>query len=267
MPEIVPFGKYKGQPIDALAQDKEYCEWLRGQDWFRTRYTSIHTLIINNFGAPAETPEHNALQAMFLCEEWAKYFIVAAIGEDEIQQRFQKHTDGWIKQLQHHIQRLQENHDRAHAIADEYGLYDLFSSRYSVTDKEAARLLDFLTTELNEAKTSFWAIDLHIKGLAFECGGTDVRFETNTWARPDLQYRSLEWKVECKPTLGDDYPAVLRQMKANNDNALLLGEGGYSGVGATFDQVRQIFATSKIKIVCLSEVLVIMEEDNRDAGG
>ena len=62
--EIVPFGRYKGQPVEALAQDKEYCEWLIAQDWFRPKFTAIHTLIINNFGVPDETPEHNALQAV-----------------------------------------------------------------------------------------------------------------------------------------------------------------------------------------------------------
>jgi len=29
--KIVPFGKYKGQPIEALAQDKPYLDWLSGR--------------------------------------------------------------------------------------------------------------------------------------------------------------------------------------------------------------------------------------------
>jgi len=64
--EIVPFGKYKGQPLALLAHDQAYCEWLLGQHWFVQRYANIHTLIVNHFGEPAETPDHNRLQLRFL---------------------------------------------------------------------------------------------------------------------------------------------------------------------------------------------------------
>ena len=60
---VVPFGKYKGQPMEQLAADPEYCEWLSGQSLVVERYAHIHTLIINNFGDPSETPEHNRLQS------------------------------------------------------------------------------------------------------------------------------------------------------------------------------------------------------------
>ena len=29
--ELVPVGKYKGQPVEVLAADKSYCDWLAGQ--------------------------------------------------------------------------------------------------------------------------------------------------------------------------------------------------------------------------------------------
>jgi hypothetical protein len=56
--------------VEALAQNREYCEWLSQQDWVRTRYPAIHTLIINHFGRPEETLEHNALQALFVDEDF-----------------------------------------------------------------------------------------------------------------------------------------------------------------------------------------------------
>ena len=31
MSELIPFGKYKGQPVEVLAQDKGYVEWLTAQ--------------------------------------------------------------------------------------------------------------------------------------------------------------------------------------------------------------------------------------------
>jgi hypothetical protein len=59
---VVPFGKYKGQPVEVIAEDRQYCDWLLAQAWFIQRYPQLHTLVINNFGEPSETPEHNALQ-------------------------------------------------------------------------------------------------------------------------------------------------------------------------------------------------------------
>ena len=70
--EIIPFGKYKGQPIEVLASDKQYIEWLVQQDWFKQRYQSLNAIIINNFQAQQETPEHNKIQAMFTDDEFLK---------------------------------------------------------------------------------------------------------------------------------------------------------------------------------------------------
>jgi hypothetical protein len=64
--EVIPFGKYKGQPLDVLTADRDYCDWLMEQAWFVQRYPHIHTVVINNFGEPTETPEHNALQIRLL---------------------------------------------------------------------------------------------------------------------------------------------------------------------------------------------------------
>lgn len=69
----------------------------------------------------------------------------------------------------------------------------------------------------------------------------------------------LEIAVECKPSLGDDYPAVLReiQRKVPDRNAaavVLVGDGGYTGVGATFDQVRKMFGSQNVVIVGVDEV-------------
>jgi hypothetical protein len=46
---------------------------------------------------------------------------------------------------------------------------------------------------------------------------------------------------------GDDYPAVLRQMKTACCNALYIVR--YTGQGATLDQVRKMFAASGITVL------------------
>jgi hypothetical protein len=63
---IVPFGKYKGQPVEVLTQDEPYLEWLKEQDWFKSQYQNIYAIIINNFQAPSNTPESNRMQARFI---------------------------------------------------------------------------------------------------------------------------------------------------------------------------------------------------------
>jgi hypothetical protein len=79
--QVIPFGKYAGQPVEVLRGDPDYVRWLMGQDWFRSRFTAIHTLIVNNFGEPAETPEHNALQAQFLDDGFCRE-VLKALGRD-----------------------------------------------------------------------------------------------------------------------------------------------------------------------------------------
>lgn len=79
--EVVPFGKFKGQPVENLSSDPAYCEWLVQQDWFREKYVSIHTLIINNFGEPDSTPEHNLLQMRFLDKEFVAKVVKALHGD------------------------------------------------------------------------------------------------------------------------------------------------------------------------------------------
>lgn len=78
MNDLVPFGKYKGQPVDQLRNDKEYCEWLVAQPWLASRFKNIHTLIINNFSEASETPEHNAMQMRFLDNRYLVSVLITA---------------------------------------------------------------------------------------------------------------------------------------------------------------------------------------------
>ena len=76
----------------------------------------------------------------------------------------------------------------------------------------------------------------------------------------------MEWRypfpyfnVECKPTMGDDYPAVLRQVQnlgwnGSIDIARIVLVGQYTGRAVAFEQVRRIFALSDIKLMLVVEV-------------
>lgn len=63
---------------------------------------------------------------------------------------------------------------------------------------------------------------------------------------------SFEFKIECKPTVGDDYPSVLRQIKRSQAQYLLIRS--YTGIGATREQFVRLFETQGIKVVFESDV-------------
>lgn len=58
-PEVVPFGKYKGQPVEVMAADTDYCEWLTGQKWFRGKYRNLYKALTNH-GAEPQGPVASA---------------------------------------------------------------------------------------------------------------------------------------------------------------------------------------------------------------
>jgi len=177
--KIVPFGKYRGQPVEVLQTDHAYCDWLTAQDWFRERYGGLWTVIVNNFAEPSETPEHNALQAKFLDQRLCQRLAAAVVGV---------------------------------------------------------------------------AVNLHTEiKTVFEVDGWDVHFRD----------RHRYFNIEVKPSLGDDYPAVLRQMKVNwrrctaitadwHHGALVYNQ--FTAAGATLDQVRTIFDRSGFAVLSIAEI-------------
>lgn len=74
---LVPFGKYKGQPITTLLNDKSYLDWCKRQPFFK-KYTNIYNITVNQqITQPvySKTPEHNKLQNLFLNNDYCIDFI------------------------------------------------------------------------------------------------------------------------------------------------------------------------------------------------
>jgi hypothetical protein len=198
--EIVPFGKYRGQPVEVLAADADYCEWLIAQPWFKARYLTVYNTVINYGAEPQDSPEHNEMQARFLSDEWCL------------------------------------------ALADR---------------------LEVLPPVPKE-----------IVNRAFERGGWDVVFSVDgpdghsTYDCPRRSGRECDgcrrWclcrvHVECKPDLGDDYPAVLRQVQRYMSSEHFSGTAcvlvrRHAFTGVTWEQVREIFTASSIKLIAGIEV-------------
>jgi|SRR4051812_38333639 uncharacterized protein (DUF3820 family) len=95
----------------------------------------------------------------------------------------------------------------------------------------------------------------------FEAQGWDVVLGVFC---PALETRGVHsiW-LELKPTVGDDYPSVLRQMQANRpsydhfpseNHTFALVIDRFSAAGVTFDQVRAMFAASDFVVLMLSDI-------------
>ena len=62
---LVPFGKYKGQPITSLINDTKYLEWCKQQEWFQ-KFPIFVNQTITTIDQNSKTPVHNKLQNKFL---------------------------------------------------------------------------------------------------------------------------------------------------------------------------------------------------------
>ena len=306
--QLVPFGKYKGQPVEVMQMDTGYCEWLSTQDWFRERYANVYQqVIINNFTEASETPEHNKLQMLFLDKDFYRK-IEAALPVDpsklfhpqileavsEIKEQV-KSDENYLEELERELkikkyysdeENRKEKLEKLESVPPytleyfsiEKTLKYLRNYDESTHKEELSRLRDKIEKikmriqELKDRHNSI--IDqrkdntkytYEVKTIEFELNGWDVfvglkykceidlKTEFSSYANPVYQERY----IEIKPCLGDDFPAVLRQMKANSKNVrgtriLLIDE--FSAVGATLEQVKQTFLLSDIYLIKLSDI-------------
>jgi hypothetical protein len=256
-PNVIPFGKYRGHPIEVLSSDKDYTDWLMAQPWFRERYGNMYTLIVNNFGEPGETPEHNALQAMFLdgdfCHrvvrrlgvdllgmananlDWLRrslqnkqeslriiqeiFAAEAADYQETLLSRSEEPSQEWLAKIANDPDRDQqiENSERSRLwlITHQDKRFQEKKTTMESSVLKTNNSIDEIKAKIEENKVIVSQIEngdlpADLRGhREFEVGGWDVIM------RADKDPYKFECRIELKPTLGDDYPAVLRQMKAN----------------------------------------------------
>jgi uncharacterized protein (DUF3820 family) len=193
-PQVIPFGKYKGHPVEVMLADKPYVDWLMVQDWFiNGRYQNVYNTIINYGVADSSTPEHNKMQARFLDDDLC------------------------------------------------FKVISLFS--YALPSEE-----------LSDCYEARFKLNKH----AFEICGWDVLIDVSvthvgadgkTHGRLSKKMRPfLRVGVELKPSVGDDYPNIIRQVR----NRSLMGNGlgldaraviydDFTSSGVTEKQVEEMF--------------------------
>lgn len=208
--KIIPFGKYKDQPIEILINDFEYKNWLLAQSWFVQKFPDLRTIIINNFKEPQETPEHNRIQGKFIDNKFCIQFLKTVFP-----QLFDKISK--IPESDWRFKYAQEIKDIVVRKSFEKEGYDVYLS-FDMYFKDTMDVFD--NGEFN-----------HL--------GSD-------------NYETIPLKIEIKPTVSDDYPNILRQMKASKANILYLME--YTGVGISKEQFIEYFRTERIRIVFDSDI-------------
>jgi hypothetical protein len=186
MGEIVPFGKYRGRALEEMLADRDYCDWLLAQGWFGQRYQNIYNVIVGAGNEPADTPQHNKLQALFLDAAFCRAFLAEALGSE-----------------------LQDGCE--------------VTSNFEVGDVQ----MDVVLTITEAGRYG----------------------------------RYCEFYVEIKPSLGDDFPTVLRQIrqKINSVFRRQLRHGGeppwencgvlyeeFSATSVSLEQVKRIFHPIKL---------------------
>lgn len=247
---IVPFGKYKGQPVEVLASDPQYVEWLLSQSSIKIKYPDIISVIINNFQAPSETPEHNAIQVKFLDDNYRLKFAHYYVSE--------------------HSHDFHEVGVSINSAVSEYIESSLHCSTYNLSEQAKQELFLKQQEKREEMRENIFdnnaGVCFQTRKVFFEEKGLDVTFDagidiinndselSKIRKNGSLKYYGCfrEYLIEIKPVVSDDFPAVLRQMKLSKANILFLSK--YTGIGAKVEDFVKYFKTQNITVIFESDI-------------
>ncbi len=246
---VIPFGKYKGQPVEHLLADPDYRGWILAQPGLMTMLEKRHPALINviTVGAPTtnDTPEHNKIQALFLGRDFQYAFLELMTGKSVLVLAQEQARKRLLREMSE-LPKVKETVSRLEGYIKDY------ESRVSYGEKWCVDNLARAREELAEAKKKLLispAYPLPPKvHLDFECG-YDVDLKCG-WG----SYYVRHYRIEIKPQMGDDYPSVLRQMKRNGASTLLIGF--FEAESVTLKQVRGVFGDNRV--VLLDEIQAII---------
>jgi hypothetical protein len=268
---IVPFGKYKGQPIEVMRADSGYLDWLMAQDWFRNRYGGIYQVIVNNFGEPSETPEHNRLQARFLDDGFCRNVLSALKWEPIVApaeyirscvERRLPHHRSCVEDCEKEVIKNEESIKYAESILLKYGKSHLDRAKVNLEEAKIKLENNKMMVAKCEAiiQQPSSTMNVTIVHREFEVKGWDVCLQVEVNDSVSSVEAHIALFIEIKPSLGDDYPAVLRQIKANAHNmrigraAKVLVFDQFACSYVTFDELCKIFSASGIFVLSMDEI-------------
>ncbi len=240
---VVPFGKHKGATVaELLAKDPAYVEWLTAQGWLAQRFAELHTALITRGAGSDDTPEHNVMQARFLDETYRCAFLLAAGWQKELTARREWERAHWERELKRDVKEAERTLQTEGYSAERY------MSSTSWREKLIAEAQSKLAAaQAKLANPPAFALSTTV---AFEQRGIDVVI--------DWGIRSASWasnpscRIELKPSVGDDYPSVMRQMARLGAGSLLVEH--YTGAGVPLEQVRAMFEANGMRLLLSREI-------------
>ena len=255
---VIPFGKHKGSTVaEVLARDPQYAEWLLGQGWLAERFAELHAAILSRGAATDDSPEHNVIQARFLDPVFQVAFVLAMGTKlDDYRTVAIRQGIDWMRDPE--MRQL----DNQSAYASDQKYAEIEAKR----EERRRQILAAtpISTHLNMRAT-------------FEQRGIDVvlvlRFTPNSpydQARdgyaffspnsygvspdsPNFSHSTVgrDWKIEIKPSLGDDFPAVMRQMARLGAWVLVIDR--FAAV-VPLETVRAMFQANHIRLITVREI-------------
>jgi len=225
----------------------------------------MNKLNLDPWPEPDDTPEHNKLQALFLNREFQYAFIEAAL-------------DKSVYAI------AQEAAQQANSLT-QIALKEALQYSANLTERTQEQKETFLKNQDQAEETLIRQVDPakpqppHVS-IEFECG-FDLKL-TAVWSFHMTDYRKTRnyefrliereqhyvtryfgiWEtdefkrlIELKPQLSDDFPSVLRQMKRNGADTLVIGT--FESTSCTLEQVRRIFGERPI--ITLDQIQAIKE--------
>jgi len=245
--QVIPFGKYRGQPLEVLEKDPEYLNWLTNQDWFRTGHANLYQIVINNFAEPCDTPEHNQMQARFLDEQFRLKFANLVINRK-------------LRVISTYLPEFETDGIDVRFVVGcrtppECDPCPICKGVEFWKSSHDSPLNCSTCTKLIKC----WACDGTGKRIGvdcYACKGTGTTNRSPGYGeiirRADGQEYDVKLKIEIKPSVGDDFPSVMRQMKRSKSEILFVRN--YSGTGIDENTFVEMFHSQKIPVVFEREI-------------
>ena len=256
--DLVPFGKYRGRPVTDLIADRNYVEWLLAQSWFADRQRPIYNLIIGSGGPePQDTPEHNAMQARYLdeapCLAIAHRFLP---NEKSLRSAVARNNNTHLTDQQR-ANLTYDDSKYMSAVCDVQFEVDGWDVTFSG--------LAWLTGPKEVTPTS----EGDSQGLREKYGGRCHCCSVPYLYALRSYQEEISVCVELKPTIGDDFPSILRSVVKRNERFVARGTWGWgtregraivvvadriTPSSVSVDQVRTMFQSRSVHLFTTDEL-------------
>lgn len=263
---VVPFGKYKGEPVTSLLADTKYLEWCKQQDFFK-KYPVVYNICVNQTiqsNQPSKTPEHNKLQNRFLKRSFLLQFV------------------NYLYKLDVTLSKLEQLY-----FTEEYKKY-FGEQRFSTVEfgLENLSLRPVFEADFNWDVMVICGDGLYGDGLSANCVGLNRNYDNIGTLFQNFAIKRLEGDchpitfryeivissalyIEIKPLIGDDYPNVLRKMshqikltdiehekrdKEYRSKRYILLIGEFVSSVTTKEELVMIFRQSNIRVMFMKDI-------------